>query len=319
MKREFRVIGTVILTKVRVCRYQRRCHACSVVKSFLLALEKHKLELGLSVGMIIQCQRWRRCRDCAIVVQHFWRSLLQVKNCQVEFIDMQWRRKQDERTERECEERYLLQKRHAEEVNSKLESVNRMRTLMKMRPLPQKKVEPRGQIRRKLLEGGDLLDCGHIVPREIRSMLIKEFLKWLRKQFYEDMVVYHAKIDHIKKQIKDRTDTFTKLTYFAGHNVAAKWQSEQAVNCMDVAANVTGVANEITILELQLSRKPKFSLMLEDEELKKLMMAGEACIESIRVEWSPDQSLGSGGLLFQHIVKEISMLHHGKINNKLPK
>lgn len=76
IRRAFRIIAAVMVTKILLWRYQKQCHAANIVKAFLRDIVKRKIELGLIMAVILQVQRLKLQKNCAATVQEFRRTRL---------------------------------------------------------------------------------------------------------------------------------------------------------------------------------------------------------------------------------------------------
>lgn len=312
----FRAIGSVAVTKVRQSRIRRRQRADKIMKRFLRRVVEQKQRTGMSLADVLKYKRFKRSRQCVIVIQRYWRTRIKSLRCQEEVVDIQWQKEQEIRTELEVTRIHKEQRRNTEAESVKLESINRMRRLMKLQPLPPKKVESPLQILRRLLEGTDLLDYGHIVPRDIRIRLIKEFLASLRRNLRREMRMYRDELEQIEVKIKARREFLGRLSIFAGPGFAAQLErdTESAAEALSKSGNhgkgeeeraLRDLENELDRLRRQ---KPKVSVFLRKEVLSELMNVGDRLVESLRIKWAPD-NFDFGKLDYGKHGRSIAELH----------
>ncbi|KAL7464380.1 hypothetical protein ACHAXS_004796 [Conticribra weissflogii] len=291
----FRAIGSVVVAKVRQSRIRRRQRAEKTMKRFLRRVVEQKQRSGMSLADVLKYKRFKRSRQCVVVIQRYWRTRLRCLRCQEEVVDIQWRKEQEIRTESDVNRIHKEQRRNAEAENVKLESINRMRRLMKLHPLPPKKAESPMQILRLLLEGTDLLDYGHIVPRDIRLRLIKEYLAYLRRNLRREMRNYRGELERVEVKIKERKEFLGRLTIFAGPSFVAQLERDAESAAAALAKNNEIVNGDderaLRDLEIRLDglrrQKPKLSVVLRKEVLSELMNVGDQLVESLRIKWSP--------------------------------
>mmetsp|Transcript_5389 Transcript_5389/g.11522 ORF Transcript_5389/g.11522 Transcript_5389/m.11522 type:complete len:510 (-) Transcript_5389:62-1591(-) len=291
-----RAIGSVAVAKVRQSRIRRRQRADKIMRRFLRRVVEQKQRTGMSLADVLKYKRFKRSRQCVIVIQRYWRTRLRSLRCQEEVVDIQWQKEQDIRTDLKVTRIHKEQRRNAEAESVKLESINRMRRLMKLQLLPPKKVESPLQILRRLLEGTDLLDYGHIVPRDIRILLIKEFLASLRRNLRREMRIYRKELEKIEVKIKERREFLGRLSIFAGPGFVAQLErdTESASEALSKNGNHGKGEDERALRDLgnQMDRlrrqKPKLSVFLREEVLGELMNVGDRLVESLRIKWAPD-------------------------------
>jgi hypothetical protein len=271
------VLSTVFVIKIRLWKQSRRRCASDKIRAFLVSLDNENRRTGGCLALIVKGKEWRVYRNKIMVLQRLWRSRLQDISAQAMLIDLQWRREQARRTETYIDELYNSSIEEAMTENENIESINRTRKLIQLRPLPRKKHGNRAEIKRNVMKGDDLLSMNHICPIEIRIAIIKSTLRHLRLNRLMQIKQHERNLDDYDKQMQNIQQRRAILVGFSGSKIANSWIKVEDSDRHLMA--LEGRAQPI---------KPKFSVILRQGAVDKLVDTGESYVKAIRQAWKPN-------------------------------
>ena len=270
------VLSTVFVMKIKLWKHSRSTRASDIIRAFLVSLDDANKGSGGCLALIVKGKKWRVYRQKIVVLQKLWRSRMCIIQAQAKLVDTQWRREQDLRTEQYVESLYNSLVEEAIKENEKIESINRTRKLIKLRPFPRKQHANRSEIKTNIMKGDDLLSVNHICPCEIRIALIKSTLRYLRLNQLTQLEMYKRHLDEYNKEMQNIQQRRAVLVGFSGSKVANSWIKVEH--------------NERHLMALggrSKPKKPKCSIILGRMALNKLIDTGESCVKVIRDAWKP--------------------------------
>lgn len=270
------VLSTVFVMKIKLWKHSRSTRASDIIRAFLVSLDDANKGSGGCLALIVKGKKWRVYRQKIIVLQKLWRSRMCIIQAQAKLVDTQWQREQDLRTEQYVDSLYNSSVEEAIKENEKIESINRTRKLIKLRPFPRKQHTNRSEIKRNIMKGDDLLSVNHICPCEIRIALIKSTLRYLRLNQLTQLELYKSHLDEYNKELQNIQQRRAVLVGFSGNKIANSWIKVEH--------------NERLLMALggrTKPKKPKCSIILGQMALNKLIDTGESCVKVIRDAWKP--------------------------------
>ena len=270
------VLSSIFVMKVKLWKKRKKIRASDTIRAFLVSLDDANKESGGCLALIVKGKKWRVYRQKIVVLQKLWRSRMCIIQAQAKLVDTQWRREQDLRTEQYVEALYNSLVEEAIKENEKIDSVNRTRKLIKLRPFPRKQQANRSEIKRNIMKGDDLLSVYHICPKEIRLSLIKSTLRYLRLNQLTQLEMYEKHLDQYNMEMQNIQQRRAVLVGFSGSKVANSWIKVEH--------------NERHLMALggrTKPKKPKCSIILGQMALNKLIDTGESCVKVIRDAWKP--------------------------------
>ena len=220
---------------------------------------------------------------------------MQVINAQTTLIDRQWCFEQDKLTEIEVERLHREGEITTAQENEESEAINRTRRLIKLRPLPRKKVESKAVILKRLNKGGDILSVGNIVPIEIRCSIIKVTLRHMKQLHAAKMEQYLQYKEKYNREVGGRQRRRALLAGFSGNGIAGRLVGEldEGEEVANEVAKVQPSEREIFLgnmpspTPLYVPQRPMFTAILKKRALWKMMEKGAHFVESVRKEWEP--------------------------------
>jgi len=270
------ILSTVFVMKIKLWKHSRRTRASDIIRAFLVSLDDANKGSGGCLALIVKGKKWRVYRQKIIVLQKLWRSRMCIIQAQAALVDTQWRREQDLRTEHYVDSLYNSSVEEAIKENEKIESINRTRKLIKLRPFPRTQHANRSEIKRNIMKGEDLLSVNHICPCEIRIAIIKSTLRYLRLNQLTQLELYTTHLDEYNQEMQNIQQRRAVLVGFSGNKIANSWIKVEH--------------NERHLMALggrTKPKKPKCSIILRQMALDKLIDTGESCVNIIRDAWQP--------------------------------
>lgn len=274
------VLASIFLVKVRLWKTSRRTVASDRVIAFLVALERDNADSGGCLALIVKGKKWRAYRLKIIILQRLWRRRLQIISSQILLIDQQWQLEQKRRTENEVDRIYIEAETRVVAENEHIETINRTRKLLQLRPLPKKKCNARDTIRDAVLKGIDFLSSGHIVPIEIRHGIIRNMLTHLRCMHLLQLELYDKACKRYEQEAMDRQRRRALFVGFSGNGVANTWVWGRNSS----RSNITEwESNHDTLPPM----KPMISMILGNGALSTLLTLGQTYVDDLRHLWNP--------------------------------
>ena len=292
-----RVLSSIFLIKVRLWKNSRRRVASDRIRAFLIAVERDNLDSGGCLALIVKGKKWRAYRLKIIILQRLWRQRIDILSAQITLIDEQWKKEQAHRTECEVERIHTKLQTKLIADNEHLDTINRTRKLLKLRPLPLKKCDTKDEIREKMLKGFDLLSLGHIVPTEIRHGIIRDLLQHLRRMHLKQYRLYEKACQIYEQETKDRQRRRALLMGFSSNGVANTWvwgrissSQSKLVDCEPEQSSTTSLATDMfkTMTDHIQPIRPSLHIVLGENTLATLLMLGQAYVDDLRKLWSPN-------------------------------
>lgn len=293
-----RVLSSIFLIKVRLWKNSRRRVASDRIRAFLIAVERDNLDSGGCLALIVKGKKWRAYRLKIIILQRLWRQRIDILSAQIALIDEQWKKAQTQQTECEVERIHAKLQTKVIADNEHLDTINRTRKLLKLRPLPLKKCDTRDEIREKMLKGFDVLSSGHIVPTEIRHGIIRDLLQHLRRLHLKQRQLYEKACQIYQQETKDRQRRRALLMGFSSNGIANTWiwgkrSSSQSilVDCESEHSSTTSLlATDMakTMTDHLQPIKPSLHIVLGKNTLTTLLALGQGYVDDLRKLWSPN-------------------------------
>ena len=271
------ILSTVFVMKIRLWKHRKRRCTSDIIRAFLVSLDTENRRTGGCLALIVKGKTWRVYRQKIIFLQRLWRARLQYISAQAMLVDLQWRREQDKLIESHVDALYNSSIEKATEENEEIESINRTRKLIKLRPLPRKQYVNRSEIKRSVMKGDDLLSINHICPMEIRIAIIKSMIRYLRLNRLTQIKQYKRCLDDYNKEMQNIQQRRAILVRFSGSEIANSWIKVEN--------------NERHLMALggrAQPRKPNFSVILGQGAIDKLIETGESYVKVIRQAWKPN-------------------------------
>lgn len=275
------VLGSIFVMKIKIWKLSRRRDSSDKVRAFLVAIDdENRRTNGCLAKVIVKGKKWRAYRQKIVILQRLWRDKMKCLSGQVLLIDLQWQREQSRRTEEHIDSLYTSSMRNTTAENEKLDTINRTRKLIKLRPLPRIQYDTRDVISHEVSRGEDLLTVNHIVSIEIRRGIIRDMLRHLRLEHLARQQRFLKTVeDYQEEQLRIQRQR-SLLINFSGCQIANTWVKVQH-NERQLAKSVAGKEPQ----------KPRFRIILQKSALGVLIATGEKYVSEIRNSWKPNSMI----------------------------